>query len=452
MKEATQYISPDRGRLLLENIFAALIGAFIGLALLKFGNPVILENKIAPPANFDEVLHSTWPIRWSYPLFLPLIIFGFLVGRWKKPQSKWLFVAPLVWLGWTFISATQTVSLELTVLTLKHFTACVVCFYLGWFALAEMKSLTFFWIPIWLAFLWLLRIGFEQHFGGLQQLREYLQIYVLPLYENPPPELLKRVATNRIFATLVYPNAFAGVLLFFAPSLFAVLWKWLERLTLPSRIVLMSCIGLATLACLYWTGSKTGWLLALFISALMFLKTSVSRKIKIFLVIVLSIGGLIGFFVRFSTFFEKGATSVVARFDYWRAATKISEERPLFGSGPGTFSVLYQKIKAPEAEMARLCHNDYLEQISDSGIIGFLVFSGFVIMGLLRLYRYRNSLDGFSGFFIFIGLFAFALQSLMEFGFYIPALAWPFFLLLGWSLGRENRWTRQAEPTNLAKK
>jgi hypothetical protein len=30
-----------------------------------------------------------------------------------------------------------------------------------------------------------------------------------------------------------------------------------------------------------------------------------------------------------------------------------------------------------------------------------------------------------------------ALQSWVEFGLYIPALAWPFFLLLGFTLGTE---------------
>ena len=77
-----------------------------------------------------------------------------------------------------------------------------------------------------------------------------------------------------------------------------------------------------------------------------------------------------GFFWRYSAFFQKGATSVGARFDYWQAALQTAKDKPLFGTGPGTFAIAYEKIKRPESEMARLVHNDYLEQASDSGVVG----------------------------------------------------------------------------------
>jgi uncharacterized RDD family membrane protein YckC len=41
-------------------------------------------------------------------------------------------------------------------------------------------------------------------------------------------------------------------------------------------------------------------------------------------------------------------------------------------------------------------------------------------------------------FAVWTGVFGLALQSFVEFGLYIPALAWPFFLLLGWLWGQDD--------------
>jgi O-antigen ligase len=123
---------------------------------------------------------------------------------------------------------------------------------------------------------------------------------------------------------------------------------------------------------------------------------------------------------------------VVARFDYWQAAAQTAKAHPVFGSGPGTFGVAYARIKKPESEMARVAHNDYLEQASDSGLVGFLSFTGFVAAALVFAYR-RSGLRGdWVKLAIWLGLLGWALQSFVEFGLYIPAIAWPAFGLLGW--------------------
>src|SRR6185312_10056714 len=76
----------------------------------------------------------------------------------------------------------------------------------------------------------------------------------------------------------------------------------------------------------------------------------------------------------------KGATSVGARFDYWRVAARVAISHPIVGTGPGTFQRPYGYMKRPESEMARLVHNDYLEQFSDSGFIGGLSYLGWIIL------------------------------------------------------------------------
>ena len=91
--------------------------------------------------------------------------------------------------------------------------------------------------------------------------------------------------------------------------------------------------------------------------------------------------------------------------------------------------------------MTRLVHNNYLEQASDSGVIGFLTFLALII-GLLT-FLYRKSRREPALFFVWLGLLGWALQGLVEFGLYIPALAWPAFLLFGWLLGLDLKSTRR---------
>lgn len=139
------------------------------------------------------------------------------------------------------------------------------------------------------------------------------------------------------------------------------------------------------------------------------------------------------FWFNYQDYFSRGATSVAARFDYWRAAQQTLATRPILGSGPGTFMVSYKKLKPPEAEMARLAHNDFLQQGSDSGWPGLLAYAVWLFGGIAVFHRKCGS--EWTRFSLWLGLTGIALQSFVEFGLYIPALAWPFFLLLGLMLG-----------------
>jgi O-antigen ligase len=172
------------------------------------------------------------------------------------------------------------------------------------------------------------------------------------------------------------------------------------------------------------------------------LRVPFSRQLKVALVTGILLAGLAGFFWKYAAFFQKGATSVSARFDYWRAAAQTTKDNPLFGTGPGTFAIAYQKIKRPESEMARLVHNDYLEQASDSGVPGLLAYALFIVSMVVWSFPKtgKTAATGSDDWLVFsawLGVLAWSLQSLVEFGLYIPALAWPAFTLLGWLLGRK---------------
>ncbi|MDP6337118.1 MAG: O-antigen ligase family protein, partial [Verrucomicrobiota bacterium] len=157
-----------------------------------------------------------------------------------------------------------------------------------------------------------------------------------------------------------------------------------------------------------------------------------STKLKIGLASAAMVIGLAGFAVKYADYFDKGATSVGARFGYWSAAVKTAAEEPFLGSGPGTFQVAYKRHRPPEAEPTRLTHNDYLQQASDSGVPGFLMYLAFFGGATWVLARRRMAEPVHVA--MRLGLLAWVLQGAVEFGLYIPALAWPAWLMLGWLL------------------
>jgi hypothetical protein len=115
--------------------------------------------------------------------------------------------------------------------------------------------------------------------------------------------------------------------------------------------------------------------------------------------------GLGLFWVKYQDYFGRGATSVAARTDYWRAAMRTLATKPGLGSGPGTFMVSYKHLKPPGAEMT----------------------------------LHRKSRANMTCFGVWLGLLGLVLQSCVEFGLYVPSLSWPFFLLFGWLFGVENQ-------------
>lgn len=428
--------APQWREAVLPPAFALVFGGLLGLTLLKLGNPAIFANLVPRPANVWEWCLAAWPPDYGYYPLAAVAVLGLAGLSWRHVRWHWVLVLPMVWLVWQLVAAERTVDAALTERAVRHFAAGVVCFYLGLFVLARGRFMGWFWAGLGTAFCLVLLSGWGQQFGGLDASRRYFFLYVYPTLPDPQPELLKRMQSDRIFATLFYPNTLAGVILLLLPGVLAAIWLLATWLTPAARGFVAGAVLVGALACLYWSRSKGGWLLMLGVGLGAVLHLDWPRRLKLALVGGLVVAGLAGFAVRYAGFFQKGATSVVARFDYWEAALKIIRENPVFGTGPGTFGVLYARIKPPEAEMARLTHNDYLQQATDSGLPGALAYTGFVAGALAVAYRRARGLAGPLGLAVWLGLLAWACQSLFEFGLYIPAVGWPAMALLGWLLGQ----------------
>ena len=96
-------------------------GVLFGLALLKFGNPIVLDKMIDPPTDIWLWLFSPWPVRWGQVTLALLAIGGLFVARFQLPSHPRLLALPALWFGWQLVSATGTVDPALTRITLIHF-------------------------------------------------------------------------------------------------------------------------------------------------------------------------------------------------------------------------------------------------------------------------------------------------------------------------------------------
>jgi hypothetical protein len=453
-----------------EFYYALAFGLFLGLCVWKFGNPVILDTKVAAPVTLADFWNDSWPPHWVNWIFLPFAIVGAILIFQKKiswPQTKWLWLLPLSWLGWQFISASKTVDADLTAATLWQFSGCVACYFLGVFLFNEKRTLNFLLIGILLAFTYCLVRAVIQKNYEFPQNRQMLVEGERTGWTNFPPEtiaemkaenilittngadianpvILTKFVKGRVNGTLVYPNALAGLILLLLPVSLVLAFGSTKKIKSFIRFAVIALVIFLGGAAFFWTGSKLGWLLGIGVAGFFLLRLDWPKKIKFIAVAIVLILGFGIFAVRFHNYFAAGATSVGARFDYWRSAVQTATQNPVFGSGPGTFQRPYAKIRdelaaqnlqTPLPEMARLAHNDYLEQFSDSGLIGGLAYSIWIFLALViigkKLWRSRDILY----FSFFAGLLAWFAQGFGEFSLYIPALAWLAFTLLGGLIG-----------------
>ena len=427
-----------------------IIGLWLSLAFLKFGTPVNISEMAVSPADIYEFLLTGWPLQWGYVVSAVMVVFVAVRGRFQS-GFHWLLAVGGVWYLWNWVASADSVDAGLTGSILVHFSILTG---LVWMALIRMRAgmrLSWFSAGLAAGFLLTLWSGIQQKFGGLEATREY--IYSMEGWENLPAEYLYRIARDRIFATLPYPNTFAALIILVAPLVIGLGWHAGRGVRGRQGAILVSLIpAVLAIACLVWTGSKAGFLVALLQAGIVALiHLPYSKKIKLTVSVIILVLGLGAFLFKYQDYLRDGAKSLtVGRFGYWRAAAITVSENPITGSGPGTFVRAFEKLKRPGDEMTRLTHNDYLQQASDAGIPAALAYSTFIV-GILILTipvrqksagaTERDPEDGQGGSHqllvsaMWVGCIGWALHSLMEWTLYVPSTAWTAFVFLALLLG-----------------
>ena len=136
---------------------------------------------------------------------------------------------------------------------------------------------------------------------------------------------------------------------------------------------------------------------------------------------------------RFSAFQSLEATvgkRASMRLDTWH----IFLDHPVAGTGLGTLQIVFPPYETLyDGKIVNHTHNDYLEALSDTGLLGGLCcawFLGILLMESLKRLRQIN--NSFAGALQLSGLMAccgFLVHSLVDFNLHIPSNALLFFLM-----------------------
>ncbi len=131
---------------------------------------------------------------------------------------------------------------------------------------------------------------------------------------------------------------------------------------------------------------------------------------------------------------EAVAEGVVTRPQIWRTTIEMIEDNFLFGVGLGGYGVAYTRYdKASGFERVEQAHNDYLQVVSDAGVVGLVLGLAFLIL-VIRTGRKAISTDNLErrGFAIgaLAGIFATLIHSIFDFNLHTTAVALLFLTLL----------------------
>jgi O-antigen ligase len=124
---------------------------------------------------------------------------------------------------------------------------------------------------------------------------------------------------------------------------------------------------------------------------------------------------------------------ISSRGDYWRVAWQAWMERPLTGTGAGTFQYTWLKDR-PDLKGVRQVHNVYLEQGTETGLFAFLAFVGFVVVlvGYTGRAAWRSSPQGERRLLLAglgSALVVYLVSSAFEWHWYLPPSTLFFFIL-----------------------
>ena len=205
-------------------------------------------------------------------------------------------------------------------------------------------------------------------------------------------------ATGFFSGSLTF-STFMGAFSLIGFGLFYRQWRLTKQIK-PHIWLLI--VGLSSMSGLFFSfsrGAFLGYCITLILMTLI-----ASRKLFISMILLGSI--LIGTLYYKSPAFHnrvhsvrnyQADTSARIRLDLWESALMMFKDRPLLGSGLGTFRhelpAYYARIKPHDPTFISHAHNLYLHILAETGLFGFISF--LILLGIMlflnwRLYRSAN--------------------------------------------------------------
>ncbi|MBU0634141.1 MAG: O-antigen ligase family protein [Candidatus Omnitrophica bacterium] len=155
---------------------------------------------------------------------------------------------------------------------------------------------------------------------------------------------------------------------------------------------------------------------------------------------VFAAGGILLILVLVSIFMQRAncfvnfnnpQNSVMQRMYYWRSAARVIKESPLSGVGAGNFGIIYPRFKEPAANETVFSHNSFLQLWAECGVFALIFFIGMMVFYFSQIKKKNFDLLIMGSL---IGVLAFLIHNLFDYTFFIPQVAWLWWVLVACSL------------------
>ena len=382
---------------------------------------------------------------------LPLLAVRWLVlCPTGLPRGWWWPLPMLVYAGWHAVSLSETPGRS--AMDALHGLWMTVGFWIALHCVRLKESRIWVMIGVGLISVVAVALAFYQR---------VVDPAWLPMGRTQAPQYL-----NRSGGPFGVPNNFAAWLILILPAAWWMTWRAV-RLQQP-RAVVFGVLATAAAAGLALTVSRGAWIsisLAAVVWTLVGSSGSWLKRVQWSAVLILCflvVG--VGSYFTIPAVKDRIDPMITFRGErtrpfMWSAAWKLWLDYPVWGSGGGSYEVLFEPYRpdgyqdAPES-----VHNDYLNTLSDYGLVGFGLswgVAGVVFWRIAREHRrarLRHLAQGRSDVpddgwktAVGVGLLAFLLATAVDFHLRIPAVAWVFALgLAEWVGGRRRG---DADPT-----
>lgn len=131
---------------------------------------------------------------------------------------------------------------------------------------------------------------------------------------------------------------------------------------------------------------------------------------------------------------EHSDLSTNMRLQIDRDTLKMAWERPLLGWGQGTFVEVYPQFRSFYTDsLVNAAHNDFLQVLAETGVLGFAIMIWF-LAGVLRRavhksHKWSSNLNGAMSVTAILGISGILVHSLVDFNMQVPANAVLFYSL-----------------------
>lgn len=315
-------------------------------------------------------------------------------------------------------------------------------------------------------------------FGGLLALSSILQFYLT----DDMALWFRHIPTNAmVMGPYVNHNHYAGLMEMIFPIVLGLFLFYRPKIGNTSLIkgiaeifsqekanihILIGTSALLIITSIFVSlsrGAMVSTCIALMFFTFFLLKRKISRGNTFFIIGVIFLAALsIGWFgwdqifERFAQLKNTQGVVYESRIDFWKDSCNIIKDFILTGSGIGTFSHIYPLYRSIISDLFLThAHNDYLELLSEGGIIGFSMAFSFLFTLFYKTYRVFLVRRDAMSIYLYMGsitaMIALLFHSFTDFNMHIGANGLWFFFVAGIAVASVNTGIRQhSQPTRLA--